>query len=61
MFWLVAVGFWIIGSKLEKIGDELIEMGRVEEDPQVEPVAVPAEDGVWIDPEAIFSLKFRRN
>jgi len=62
MFFLVAIGLWIVGHNLEKIGDEMIRAAQVEpEEEVVTDENIPQGDGVWIDQQEVFGLKWRRN
>jgi len=64
MFWIMLFFGWKLANTLERIGDELIAMGRVEMEPEEDRVEVdtgPQADGIWIDPDAVFNPRFRRN
>ena len=61
MFWIMIFFGWRLANTLDKIGDELIAMGSVEPEPVgVEP-NIPEESGLWVDPEEVFGLCYRRN
>jgi len=65
MFFLVSIGLWFLGNKLEQIGDELIAMANEPEDLQPQEVqeapSIPPQDGLFVDPDELFRLRYRMN